>query len=88
MNNLSKNSKKSSHARKMGVIRATFSLPESAVEEIDAIRKKLAQDGHILNKSEVVRVGLAALENISERHIRAAIGDIARLKAGRPSSTD
>jgi hypothetical protein len=66
------------------VVRATFSLPSSTIIEIDKLRKKLAKDGHVLNKSEIVRVGLVALEHLSSRSAMKAIGEIERLKAGRP----
>jgi len=88
MKDIARNSKRSPLRKKEGVVRATFSLPGSALTDIEAIRKKLALDGYILNKSEVVRVGLAALDTLSERHIKKAIGDIERLKAGRPHSKE
>lgn len=67
------------------VVRATFSLPGSALGEIDALRKKLALDGYILNKSEVVRVGLVALDGLTNKHTKAVICELERLRAGRPS---
>lgn len=82
MNNLEKSrSKKKPHA-----IRATFSLPSETIEDIEGLRQKFAKDGHILNRSELIRVGLAALDTLSERSARKLISEIERLKAGRPKS--
>lgn len=66
------------------VVRATFSLPSSAVSEIEDLRKKLAAAGYILNRSELVRVGLAALTSLKSKEAERAIAKISRLKAGRP----
>lgn len=66
------------------VVRATFSLPSSTIIEIDQLRKKLAKEGYVLNKSEVVRAGLVALENLPSRSAMKAISAIERLRAGRP----
>lgn len=71
-------------SQKKGVIRATFSLPENAIAEIDAIREKLARNGVILNKSEVVRAALIALEDLSDKRAQTVVRSIKRLKAGRP----
>jgi hypothetical protein len=70
------------------VIRATFSLPASVIGEMEALRHKLAADGHILNRSELVRVGLVALESLPAKNAGKAIAEIERLKAGRPKIVD
>ena len=68
------------------VIRATFSLPASFIDEMETLRLKFASEGYILNRSEVVRVGLVALESLSAKNASRAIKEIERLKAGRPKS--
>ena len=80
MNNQKTISKKSER-----VVRATFSLPGSALVEIEALRAKLALDGHLLNKSEVVRIGLVALDGLTNKNAKKVICEIERLKAGRPN---
>ena len=66
------------------VVRATFSLPASAIEEMNHLRIKLARAGHILNKSELIRVGIASLSEAAAKNAAKAIHKIDRLKAGRP----
>lgn len=67
------------------VVRATFSLPKSCVDQLDMLQRKFGKSGHILNRSEVVRIGLAALERLPKAEFQAALSDVERLKAGRPS---
>jgi hypothetical protein len=69
------------------VIRATFSLPRSCVEQLEKLRIKFARRGHILNRSELVRIGLAALDKIQQKEFQAALSGVERLKAGRPKLT-
>jgi len=78
------NGKKTVSKNSERIVRATFSLPGSALEKIEALRRKLALEGYMLNKSEVVRVGLVALDGLTTKHAEAVIREIERLKAGRP----
>lgn len=66
------------------VTRTTFSLPQEALERIDRLRKRLAALGLLINQSEVVRLGLIALMNSSDREITNMSQELKRLKAGRP----
>jgi Arc/MetJ-type ribon-helix-helix transcriptional regulator len=66
------------------VVRATFSLPYEATEEIEQLRKKFGRSGSPLNKSEVVRIGLAALKSLDKSKLQEAADRIVKLKAGRP----
>lgn len=68
------------------VIRATFSLPDSCLEQLDRLQVKFGRKGHILNRSEVVRVGLAALEQMKQDELQSMVAYVERLKAGRPKS--
>lgn len=65
-------------------VRATFSLPASAIAEIEDLRTELAQRGVILNRSEVVRLGLIALRQLSDSECLRSVDELDRLKAGRP----
>jgi Arc/MetJ-type ribon-helix-helix transcriptional regulator len=65
-------------------VRATFSLPSTTLEEIENLRAKFAKKGYILNRSELIRAGLLALDALPERSAIKAIGELERLKAGRP----
>lgn len=66
------------------VVRATFSLPQSCVEQLGKLQVRYARQGVILNRSELVRLGLAALEVIPSRDFKEALGGMERFKAGRP----
>ncbi|OMG51672.1 hypothetical protein BJN45_17290 [Azonexus hydrophilus] len=69
------------------VIRATFSLPSSCLEQLDRLQVEFGRKGHILNRSEVVRIGLAALERMRQDELQSAATYVEHLKAGRPKST-
>jgi hypothetical protein len=67
------NNKKTISKNSERVVRATFSLPGSALDEIESLRAKLALDGHLLNKSEVVRIGLMALDGLTNKNAKKII---------------
>jgi hypothetical protein len=64
-------------------MRSTFSLSQADFDRIDAIRSGLARRGHILNKSEVVRLALICLEGAPAEQ-QSLLDELARLKPGRP----
>ncbi len=72
---------------KVKVIRATFSLPNSCLEQLDRLQVKFGRKGHILNRSEVVRIGLAALERMKQNDLQSTVDYVQRLKAGRPKAS-
>ena len=65
-------------------VRATFSLPSQAIEDLDDLRRSMGKRGFLLNRSELVRLGLAALRRLPEKQIRQEVEALDRLKAGRP----
>jgi hypothetical protein len=81
-----KNLKKaeSGQADREAAVRATFSLPGQAIRDIEQLRMLLGRRGVLLNRSELVRLGLAALHRLPERELMQVVDSLQRLKAGRP----
>jgi hypothetical protein len=67
------------------IIRETFSLPPDESCRIDGLRMRAAQAGVMLNRSEVVRAGIAALAMLNDTQFSAVTNDVPKLKTGRPS---
>lgn len=66
---------------------STFSIPPAEEDRIDRVRLRLAQAGHLLNRSEVVRLGLIALEDVHEDTIGTLVDRLDRMRPGRPNGT-
>lgn len=66
------------------VIRENFSFPPSDSELIEVLRKRAAREGVLLNRSEMLRAGLAALIKLSDAEIAKIGGQVPKLKTGRP----
>jgi hypothetical protein len=67
------------------VIKETFSLPPDESALIDRVRMRAAALGMMLNRSEVVRLGvLAALKYLDDGQLVEAADAIPRIKTGRP----
>jgi Arc/MetJ-type ribon-helix-helix transcriptional regulator len=79
---------KSEETEKNKAVRATYSFPKSALDDIEALRRLFAKSGYLFNHSEVVRVGLVALTDASDRTKAKAADKLLRLKAGRPKLLD
>jgi len=65
-------------------MRVTFSLSQDDSKRIESIRSAFARQGHILNRSEVVRLALSFLERGSPVRRKALVSELARLRPGRP----
>lgn len=69
------------------VIKETFSLPPDESAQIDRVRMRAAALGTMLNRSEVVRLGvMAALKYLDDEQLLEAANAIPRIKTGRPSA--
>lgn len=81
--------KKRSVSKKKGVIEAkvirdTFSLPANDYALIDELRTRCAKAGVLMNKSEIVRAGLLALDQMKSDQLSSAAQAVERVKTGRP----
>lgn len=68
------------------VIRDSFTIPDDEYELIAGIKKRCMKAGVSANKSEVLRAGLAALNEMSDKDLAKVFQDLARVKTGRPST--
>lgn len=66
------------------IIRETFSMPPDESARIDQARMRAARLGVILNRSEVVRAGIAALALLDEDQLAEVAGNVEKIKTGRP----
>jgi hypothetical protein len=65
---------------------STFAIPSEDSDRIERLRLALAGSGHLLNRSEIVRLGLLALENIGPDLTADVISQLRRRKPGRHSA--
>ena len=65
------------------IVRETFSLPPADSADIEAVRRRGAAAGVMLNRSEVVRAGIAALLKIDELTFNEVVSGVPKLKSGR-----
>ena len=61
----------------------TFSLTKEDTSRIEELRRLLGREGVLLNKSEVVRLGLLALEAESADTRSRLVSRLVRLRPGR-----
>lgn len=62
---------------------ATFSIPTEDAARIEHLRLEVARAGHLLNRSEVVRLGLLALEGTNSATINDLVSKLSRKRPGR-----
>jgi hypothetical protein len=62
----------------------TLSVSARDQERIEELRVRLARHGCVLNKSEVVRLGLSALLSMSSSASAELVEELKRFKPGRP----
>lgn len=68
------------------VIRENFSMPPSDSMLINELRTRAAAKGVLLNRSEVLRAGLAALSALDDAQLADVANRVPKMKAGRPKS--
>jgi len=67
------------------VVRDSFTMPPHDYDRIAQIIRSALQDGISLNKSEVIRAGLMALQKMSSKERHALFKELERVKPGRPA---
>ena len=73
--------------KKEKVVRDSFTMPQSDYELIAALKSRSLNSGIQTNKSEILRAGLLALFQMSETDFLDKIGDVEKIKTGRPKHT-
>ena len=66
------------------VIRDSFTLPSHDYELITTIRERCLDSRVTINKSEVIRAGLHALNEMSNEELLAVVDSLTKIKTGRP----
>ena len=69
------------------VIRDSFTMPEADYNLIAEIRDRCLKAGVTVSKSEAIRAGLNALNEMSDKELLAVIERLAKVKTGRPAQT-
>ena len=65
------------------VIRDSFTMPETDYGLIGPLKKRCMKAGVGVNKSELLRAGLQALTEMSDRELAQLVGRLVRVKPGR-----
>ena len=66
------------------VVRDSFTLPTDDYELITTIRERCLDSRVTINKSEVSRAGLHALNEMSNPELLAVVDSLTKIKTGRP----
>lgn len=69
------------------VIRDSFTTPADDYGLIAQIKQRCLKAGVSVNKSEVLRAGLHALETMSDKELLKVVERLAKVKTGRPAGT-
>lgn len=67
------------------VIRDSFTLPYDDYQLIELIKDRALKASVSVNKSEVVRAGLLALQSMSEKDLLITLNSLTKIKSGRRS---
>ena len=76
---------KSKKIKEGKVIRDSFTIPVREYELIGALKKRCLGFGVAVKKSELLRVGLAQINQLSDEQLADAVSAIESVKTGRPS---
>ncbi|HKA54211.1 MAG TPA: hypothetical protein VKJ47_11165 [Candidatus Binatia bacterium] len=66
------------------VIRDSFTMPSGDYRKITQLRAKCLKAGMNMTKSEILRAGLHALEELPLESLRAVVQSVEKVKTGRP----
>ena len=76
--------KKKDKPEKVKVVRDSFTIPKAEYAQIAEMKQRAMALGLEVKKSELIRAGLALLQNTSDAAFRKALGNVPTLKTGRP----
>ena len=75
---------KAGKPRKQKMVRDSFTMPEEDYSNLTLLKKKCLETGLDVKKSELLRAGLAALSKMSMETLAKALGQVEKIKTGRP----
>lgn len=67
------------------LVRDSFTMPEFDYVRLKALKARLLNAGVEIKKSEILRAGLLALENMSDAQLQTLVDQVERIKTGRPA---
>lgn len=76
---------KPAKAKKVKLVRHSFSMPETEYAQIALLKKRIADFGGKVRRSELLRAGIALLAALDNVELTAAMARVERIKAGRPA---
>ncbi|MGK0271936.1 MAG: hypothetical protein ACI88H_002602 [Cocleimonas sp.] len=76
--------KKMVKTAKAQVVRDSFTMPEDDYALIEKTKSRLMKSGVLLNKAEILRAGLHALNHMSSKDLLAISDGVEKIKTGRP----
>ncbi|MDQ3713884.1 MAG: hypothetical protein M3388_16925 [Acidobacteriota bacterium] len=72
---------------KIKVVRDSFTMPQTDYELITALKKRSLESGIQTTKSEILRAGLLALNQMTNVEFISKIETVEKIKTGRPKQT-
>ncbi len=71
-------------ARKAKLVRDSFTMPEDEFAVLGKVKKASLKAGFEVKKSELLRIGVALVDQLSAAQLKSALASLVPLKAGRP----
>ncbi|MDP3842080.1 MAG: hypothetical protein Q8Q81_05705 [Oxalobacteraceae bacterium] len=71
-------------AKKAKLVRDSFTMPEVEYAVLGKVKKASLKAGFNVRKSELLRIGVALVDQLSAAQLQAALAGLMPLKAGRP----
>ena len=68
------------------VIRDAFSIPQNDYDLIAKLRQECLIQGIPMNKGEIIRAGLHALNNMTPSELKEIARSVEKIKTGRPAN--
>jgi hypothetical protein len=80
-------SPKADKPKKIKMVRDSFTMPENDYAQLAELKKRCLQAGVHVKKSELLRAGLLSLSKLPNAALIKAVGQVERLKTGRPAKS-
>jgi hypothetical protein len=80
-----KKADKPAKAKKVKLVRDSFTMPETEYAAIASLKKRCLAAGVSVKKSEILRAAMAGLAKLSDASVVAAIRRLDIIKTGRPA---
>lgn len=71
-------------AKKAKLVRDSFTMPEDEFAVLGKVKKASLKAGFEVKKSELLRIGVALVDQLSVAQLKSALAGLVPLKAGRP----